>query len=50
MTVAELIKLLEGAPQDAVVKLADWNEQYAPPLLLHKGDVWWSDKECVFGE
>lgn len=31
MTVAELIGKLQTMPQDYVVKVADWNEQYARP-------------------
>jgi len=46
MTVRELIKLLATCNQDAIVKLADWGEEYRSPLLLEDSGIFTND-DCV---
>jgi hypothetical protein len=39
MTIQELIAHLSTMPPDALVLVADWNEEYAPPLAVSRDEV-----------
>ena len=40
MNVRELIEVLQAMPElDLPVCIADWSEQYTPPLLLEQADI-----------
>lgn len=49
MTVREWIKVLQWLPQDYVVKLADWNEDYREPGETDEHFVHEPGKAVVLG-